>query len=278
MRKLKFLLKIFFNFFAMLTVTTKEIFEVTPKKEEWVKIKRSLNFGRPGSSKVCLTEVLEQSGIVMALLCFKAFQGMTKEKREYPIWCARQIWHLLPDRLWSINQSSSVNFEGIKLKDYRSWDSEFSNISEEEFSRLSRDRQIQLGFNSRRRRTKALYPELHLDLEGNLVFLHSGWKSQENINFLKQLSELSLAENVWMFPKFDGLGLPSITETSLDQVFEGYPLEAQSLVHLLPATQHWRNINDSTISVVEVTQKISGYNPTYIELQTQKLKSIFNVD
>jgi hypothetical protein len=325
----------------MLTTSLQEIYATYALEKEpywlagyneWREIKSAFNVIRPNKEKFSLTEVLEKKGLRIALLCFRGVDGFNKEKQDYPLWCFRQIRHLIGNEkylevldravtqnwnydtakclresmgnnVFSFGASLKIKPFAIfysQLKHHRFFDHqwyeahgkwwEVCGVEKQVLALLDdciqdalgeylslEERQLvetryKLRFNAKKLsafETKTKYQERYgsrddfrkvnihnetLQVRGNLSFLiELAGDSSKSSPFLAQsrISNVGIDSEYWQLR----LGL------CISILYSTMPMSKYSFTAFAHA--------------VELTQKISGYNPNLIEAQTQKLRSIF---
>ena len=77
--------------------TLNKIREHLPCTSGWEKLLRSLNKTKADDEPISIVQIIDSNGLDDALWCFRAVIGRDREIRQYMVWCARQVQHLMTD-------------------------------------------------------------------------------------------------------------------------------------------------------------------------------------
>jgi hypothetical protein len=77
--------------------TLNKIRDNLPCTSGWEKLLRSLNKTKADDEPISIVQIIDSNGLDDALWCFRAVIGHDREIRQYMVWCARQVQHLMTD-------------------------------------------------------------------------------------------------------------------------------------------------------------------------------------
>jgi hypothetical protein len=79
--------------------TLNKIRRCSPCAEGWASLLKNLGKTQPDDEPLSIVTILDCNGLDDALWCLTAVDSHFKEIRSYAVWCARQVQHLMRDRL-----------------------------------------------------------------------------------------------------------------------------------------------------------------------------------
>ena len=77
--------------------TLNKIRKYMPCVSGWTKLMRSLNKTQADDEELTIVQILDSNDFMDALWCLRAVEGRDREIRQYMVWCARQVQHLMTD-------------------------------------------------------------------------------------------------------------------------------------------------------------------------------------
>ena len=77
--------------------TLNKIREHLPCTSGWEKLLRLLNKKKADDEPISIVQIIDSNGLDDALWCLRAVEGRDREIRQYMVWCARQVQHLMTD-------------------------------------------------------------------------------------------------------------------------------------------------------------------------------------
>ena len=83
----------------MIYTTLNKIREHSPCFNGMEKLLRTLGKTKPDDEPLSLVAILDSNGFEAALSCLRTVDGHEREMRLFAVWCARQVQHLMRDKL-----------------------------------------------------------------------------------------------------------------------------------------------------------------------------------
>jgi len=81
-----------------MNTTLNQIREKSPCADGWEKLLKSLNKTKADDEPLSLITILDSNGLEHAVWCLESVEGHDREIILYPVWCARQVQHLMTDQ------------------------------------------------------------------------------------------------------------------------------------------------------------------------------------